>query len=186
MTWKIDASHSQVQFSVRHMMISNARGRFEELEGTVDFDGRDLSTLAIDVRIRTESINTRDQQRDGHLRSGDFFDTENHPWMSFRSNRVEKLDDRNAKVHGALTIRDVTRPVVLDVEFNGMARSPWGTESAGFSAHARVNRKEFGLTWNQALETGGLLVGEEVKIEIELELVKENVAVESDAEPVAA
>lgn len=184
MKWNIDPSHSQAQFTVRHMMISNARGRFEEFTGSVEFDEQNLETLKVDVQLDAASINTRDQQRDGHLKSPDFFNVEAYPHLTFKSTRVEKVNDRNLKIHGDLTIRDTTRPVTLETEFAGVATSPWGTVSAGFSAHTKINRKEWGLVWNQTLETGGLLVGEDVKIEIELELVKQ--AAEVDAVEVTA
>lgn len=181
MAWTIDASHSQVQFTVRHMMISNVRGRFEDFTGTVDFDENDLSTLKIAVDVETKSVNTRDAQRDAHLRSADFFDSDNYPTMSFRSTRVEAEGKEKARVHGDLTIRGITHPVVLEAELNGIAKSPWGSTSAGFSAHTKVNRKEWGLEWNMALETGGILVGDDVKIEIEIELVKQETPVETAA-----
>jgi polyisoprenoid-binding protein YceI len=181
MAWNIDASHSQIQFAVRHMMISNARGRFEEFTGTVDFDENDLSTLSVDVSIDTASINTRDEKRDEHLRSADFFNTAEFPKMTFRSTGVEKVDNNNLKLHGELTIRDITKPVTLDVEYAGTVVSPWGTTSAGFSASTKINRKEWGLTWNATLEAGGVLVGEDIRIELELELIKEQVAVEAVA-----
>ncbi|MDB5034278.1 MAG: hypothetical protein JWQ98_1519 [Chlorobi bacterium] len=172
MAWNIDPSHSQIQFSVRHMMISNARGRFEEFTGTVDFDPENLENLKVDVTIDVASINTRDPQRDGHLKSPDFFDAEQYPNIAFKSTSVEKAGNNDLRINGDLTIHGVTRPVTLEAEFAGVANSPWGTTSAGFSAHTKVNRKDFGLVWNQTLETGGLLVGEDVKIELELELVK--------------
>jgi polyisoprenoid-binding protein YceI len=181
MAWTIDPSHSQAQFTVRHMMISNVRGRFEDFTGTVDFNENDLSTLKVDVSIDANSINTRDEKRDGHLRSADFFNVEEFPTLTFKSTGVEVVDNDNLKVQGDLTIRGISKPVTLDVEYNGVANSPWGTTSAGFSAHTKINRKEWDLTWNQGLETGGLLVGEDVKIELELELVKEQVAAESEA-----
>lgn len=183
MAWNIDTSHSQVQFTVRHMMISNVRGRFEEFTGTVEFDENDLSTLAIDVQIDVNSINTRDQQRDAHLKSADFFDAENYPTIIFKSTGVEQVKGNDLKVNGDLTIRGITHPVTLDVEYAGTMASPWGTTSAGFSATTKVNRKEFGLLWNQTLETGGILVGEDIKIEIEIEVIKVQVpAAEASAE----
>lgn len=178
MAWKIDPSHSQVQFTVRHMMISNVRGRFEEFAGTVDFDGQDPATLNIDVQIQANSINTRDAQRDGHLKSADFLSVEEYPYLTFKSTGVEKLGGNDLKIQGDLTIRGVTRPVTLEAEYAGVMTSPWGTVSAGFSAHTKINRKDFGLVWNQTLETGGILVGEDVKIDIELELIKETVPAE--------
>ncbi len=173
MAWNIDKAHSQVEFSVRHMMISNARGRFEDFSGTVDFDPSDLTTLTIDVTINTASINTREEQRDAHLRSADFFNVDEYPTMTFKSSTVEKVSADRLRVHGDLTIRGTTHPVVLDTEYAGVVTSPWGSTSAGFSAHTKINRKEWGLEWNQVLEAGGMLVGEDVKISIEIELIKE-------------
>ena len=185
MAWTIDPAHSQVQFTVRHMMISNVRGRFEEVEGTVEFDESNPESLEIDIKIAAASINTRDEQRDGHLRSADFLDADNFPFLTFRSTKVRSLGGNELEVDGDLTIRGVARPVTLKVEYAGTMTSPWGTTSAGFSAHTKVNRKDFGLVWNQALEAGGLLVGEDVKIEIEIELIKQNVAAPSEAETTA-
>ncbi len=173
MSFKIDHSHSQIQFTVRHMMISKVRGTFEAYDGTFQMDEQNPENSIINVRIEPASINTRDQKRDEHLRSADFFDAEKYPYMTFQSTRVEVIDDDSAKLHGDLTIKNVTKPVVLDVEYNGSARSPWGTTSFGFNASTTINRKDWGLGWNVALETGGVLVGDEVKIDIELELIKE-------------
>ena len=173
MSFKIDHSHSQIQFTVRHMMISKVRGTFEAYDGTFQMDEQNPENSIINVRIEPASINTRDQKRDEHLRSADFFDAEKYPYMIFQSTRVEVIDDDSAKLHGDLTIKNVTKPVVLDVEYNGSARSPWGTTSFGFNASTTINRKDWGLGWNVALETGGVLVGDEVKIDIELELIKE-------------
>jgi polyisoprenoid-binding protein YceI len=173
MNWQIDYSHSEINFTVRHMMISKVRGRFEDWSGTVNFDPINPENTNVDVTVQLASINTRENDRDDHLRSPDFFDVENYPTMHFKSTKVEQDDADEGKLYGELTIRDVTKPVVLDVEYAGQAQSPWGTTSAGFSASATINRKDWDLSWNQALETGGVLVGEKVKIEIELELVKQ-------------
>jgi polyisoprenoid-binding protein YceI len=177
----IDASHSQVTFTVRHMMISNVRGRFENFSGTVDFNEQDPTRSSVDVQIEAASINTRDEKRDGHLKSPDFLEAERHPYLTFKSKRVQKTGEGSGRIIGDLTIRGVTKEVVLDVDYNGQAKSPWGTLSAGFTASTKINRKDWGLNWNVALETGGLLVGEEVKIDIELEVVKQ-----PEAEAVAA
>jgi polyisoprenoid-binding protein YceI len=173
MAWQIDTSHSNIQFTVRHMMISKARGTFGSFSGTVDYNEANPAASTVDVSIDTASINTKDEKRDGHLQSPDFFDVATYPTMTFKSTRVEVVDDSHGKIYGDLTIRDVTKEVVLDTEFSGVAKSPWGTESAGFSATTKINRKDFGLNWNVALETGGWLVGEDVTIEIELEIVKQ-------------
>ena len=173
MAWVIDASHSQVTFTVRHMMISNVRGRFETFSGSVDFNEQDPAKSSVDVAIETASVNTRDEKRDGHLKSGDFFEAEKYPQLTFKSKRVQKTSESTGRITGDLTIRGVTKEVVLEVEYNGQAKSPWGTTSAGFTASTKINRKDWGLNWNVALETGGLLVGDEVKIDIELEIVKQ-------------
>ena len=173
MSWTIDSAHTRVAFSARHMMISNVHGQFENVTGTVEFDEQNPTATLVDVQIDAKSINTREPQRDAHLISPDFLDAENFPNLTFKSTRVEKVDETNARLFGDLTIRGVTHPVTLDVEYHGLAKSPWGTTSAGFSARTKINRKEWGLEWNVALETGGWLVGEAVNISIELEVVKQ-------------
>lgn len=173
MAWQIDTAHSHIQFSVRHMMISKVRGRFEEFNGTINFNEDNPTNTTVDVEINAASINTREEDRDNHLRSPDFLNVEEYPVLTFKSKRVEVTSDDTAKLIGDLTIRDTTREVILDVEYAGQAKSPWGTTSAGFSASTKINRKDFGLTWNQTLETGGVLVGDEVNIDIELEIVKQ-------------
>ena len=172
MSWKIDNAHSLVEFSVRHMMISTVRGRFERFSGTVEFNENDPAASSVDVQIEAASINTNEPQRDNHLRSADFFEAETYPHLTFKSTRVEKVDENNGRIYGELTIRNVTRPVVLETEYNGQAKSPWGSTSAGFTANTKINRKDWNLVWNQALETGGMLVGDEIKIHLELEIVK--------------
>jgi polyisoprenoid-binding protein YceI len=185
MTWQIDSAHSHVQFSVRHMMIATVRGSFEQFSGTVAGDEQDPPGATVDVRIEAASLDTRDAKRDAHLRSPDFLNVEQYPYLYFKSTRIEQVDSRRARLIGDLTIRDVTKEVALDVEYAGQAKSPWGTISAGFSAQAKISRKDWGLNWNVALETGGVLVGDEITINIELELVKQ-VEQEQLAEAVAA
>ena len=180
MNWQIDFAHSEIGFSVRHMMISKVRGQFEKFSGHVNFDENDPTQTAVDITIEISSINTRDGQRDNHLRSADFFDAANYPVMAFKSKQVAQLSDDEGRLVGDLTIRGVTKEVALDVEYAGQSKSPWGTTSAGFTATATINRKDCGLNWNQALETGGVLVGEKVQISIELELIKQ---LEAVAEP---
>lgn len=177
MTWQIDSAHSHVNFSVRHMMISKVRGSFETFSGSVNFDEANPTNTTVDISIDAASINTREEQRDGHLRSPDFLNADQFPTLTFKSSRVEQIDAENGKLFGDLTIRGVSKPVALDVEYAGQAKSPWGTTSAGFSAKTTINRTDWGLTWNQALETGGILVGEKITIEIELEIVKQAEAV---------
>ncbi|MCB0060959.1 MAG: YceI family protein [Caldilineaceae bacterium] len=173
MAWKIDSAHSEVIFSVRHMMISTVRGRFNTVNGTVEFDEVTPGNSSVNVEIDASSIDTREQQRDDHLRSPDFLDVANYPTIAFVSKRVEAVDENHGKIVGDLTIHGVTKEVVLETEYAGQAKSPWGTTSAGFSAKTKINRKDFGLGWNATLETGGVLVGEEIKVDIEMEIVKE-------------
>jgi polyisoprenoid-binding protein YceI len=184
MAWHIDASHSEIQFSVRHMMISTVRGRFNTFSGTVEADEKNPKDAQVQVEVDVSSIDTGDEKRDAHLRSPDFFNAEEFPTMTFKSSWIEQLDERHGRLHGELTIRDVTKPVVLNVEYAGMAKSPWGTTSAGFSAEGRINRKDWGLNWNVALETGGWLVSDEIRISVEVELVQqaEQAAKEGQAE----
>ncbi len=181
MTWQVDTAHTHIGFVARHMMITKVRGEFSKYDIEVDYNEDNPALSSVSATIYTDSVNTRDERRDGHLRSADFFDAANHPAMTFRSTRVEALPNGHGRLIGDLTIRGVTREVVLDVDYNGQAKSPWGTTSAGFTASTKINRKDWGLNWNVALETGGLLVGDEVKIDIELEIVKQ-----PEAEAVAA
>ena len=171
-TWNIDPAHSQVEFAVRHMMITTVRGRFPDVKGTVVTEGEDLTTARVDVTIAAHSVDTREPQRDAHLKSADFFDAEQHAAITFKSTGVTGVRGDRLTVTGDLTIRGVTRGVTLDVTVEGTARDPWGGERAGYSATTKINRSDFGLTWNQALEAGGILVGDEIKITLDLELVK--------------
>jgi polyisoprenoid-binding protein YceI len=173
MSWQLDKAHSSINFSVRHMMISTVRGRFEDFEGTFEVNEADPTQSKIAVEIQAASINTKEPQRDGHLKSPDFFDVEKYPTLTFKSKRVEKVDQQHVRLVGDLTIKDVTKEVVLNVEYAGQAKSPWGTVNAGFTAQTKISRKEWGLTWNVALETGGVLVGDEITISIELEIIKQ-------------
>jgi len=170
--WNIDTVHSGINFSVRHMVVSKVRGRFAKFSGELAIDDADLTRSSVDVAIDAASVDTGNTQRDTHLRSADFFDVETFPELRFRSTRIEKRGDARYAVVGQLTIRDVTREVSLDVEFGGRARDPWGNERLGFVATASVDRKDFGLRWNQALETGGVLVGDRIDIELELQGVR--------------
>lgn len=171
-TWRIDPVHSHVEFSVRHLMIATVRGRFAEVAGTLAGDDDDPDHATIDITIPAASIDTREPQRDAHLRSADFLETDAHPHIVFRSTRVAKAGDGVFRVDGELTIRGTTRPVTLRVESGGRVRDPWGGERAAYSATTTINRRDFGLNWTQLLETGGVLVGDEVSISVELELIK--------------
>ena len=173
MKWKIDPQHTDITFTVRHMMISNVRGRFEELEGTVDFNPDNPEKSNVDVKIKADSINTREERRDQHLMSTDFLNVEKYPYLHFQSKRIEVSNDKHGKIYGDLTISEETHEVVLDVTYNGMVKSPFGTTAAGFSARTILKRKNWDLTWNVALETGGVLVGDEIKVNIDIEIVKE-------------
>lgn len=169
-TWTIDPSHSHVGFWVRHLRVTKTRGSFGSFAGTVEIAERPEDSRA-DVTIETASVDTRDEQRDGHLRSPDFFSSEEFPVMTFRSTGVRRADGA-WKVDGELTIRDVTRPVTLDVEFEGVEGDPWGGTRAAFTAGTEINREDFGLTWNQVLDSGGLLVAKKAKVELEVQLVR--------------
>lgn len=173
MNWQVDLTHSTILFSVKHMMLSTARGRFEKFDVDVDFNEQEPARSSIKVQIEAASINTNDPKRDGHLKSPDFFDVENYPTITFVSKRIDKIDDQHGQIVGDLSIRDITQEVVLEVEYSGQMKSPWGTLSVGASAQTTINRKDWNLTWNQALETGGVLVGDKITINIEVELVKQ-------------
>ena len=170
--WNIDPTHSSVTFTVRHMVISKVRGAFTKWQGHVDFDAANPGNSRVSVRIEAASINTHEDKRDGHLRSPDFFDVEKHPAINFESTRVEHKGGDQYRVIGDLTIHGVTRSVELDAEHLGAGKDPWGNERVGFQASTSINRKDFGLTWNQALETGGILVGEKIEIALDVEAVK--------------
>ncbi len=172
MAWQIDAGHSSIEFSARHMLISKTRGKFTKFSGTVELDEANPANSSVDIQIDAASIDTGLADRDNHLRSPDFLTVAEFPTLNFKSNRVV-VNGENAKLHGDLTIRDVTHPIVLDVEYVGKTKSPWGTTVAGFNGKTKFNRKDWGLVWNVALETGGLLVGEEITVEIELELIQQ-------------
>ena len=173
-SWQIDPAHSHVEFAVRHLMISTVKGAFGDVRGTVWVDESDARTVLVDVTIQVASIDTRQEQRDAHLRSADFFDATHFPTITFHSRVVEgNHHDSEFRLVGDLTIRGVTREVVLAVSNEGSLTDPWGAERAGFSAQGKIDRTDFGLTWNQALEAGGVVVGNEVKISIEVELVRQ-------------
>jgi polyisoprenoid-binding protein YceI len=170
--WNIDPSHSTAEFSVRHMMITNVKGRFGKLSGTVEYDPAHPELTKLEATIDATSIDTRDEKRDAHLRSADFFDVEKFPTLTFTSTEVKKTGDGFTAL-GNLTMHGVTKPIVLEIEGPSDAtKDPWGNTRIGASATAKLNRKEWGLNWNAALEAGGVLVGETVKISLEISLVK--------------
>jgi polyisoprenoid-binding protein YceI len=171
MRWTIDPSHSTAEFTVRHLMITNVKGRFGKLAGTVTFDPERPELTSIEATIDATSIDTRDDKRDAHLRSADFFDVEHHPELTFRSKKVTKTDD-GYSVTGDLAMHGVTKEVTLEIEApSAPTKDPWGNTRIGTSAHAKIHRKDWGLNWNAALETGGVLIGEQVKISLEVSLI---------------
>jgi polyisoprenoid-binding protein YceI len=173
MSWQIDSVHSEIQFKVRHMMVSWGRGSFEKFGGTINIDEQNPENSTVDIQIDASSINTRQADRDAHLRSPDFFDAPNHPYITFKSKKVKQTSANTAKLIGDLTIRDITKEVTLDVTYNGQHKSPFGPFlAAGFNAETVISRKEWGLTWNALVEGGGVLVGDDVHISIDLELNK--------------
>ncbi len=172
--WQIDPAHSAAHFSVRHLMISNVRGEFTKLGGSALINPADPAKSSVEITIDAASLNTREPQRDEHLRSADFFDVANHPTLTFRSKRIEALGAENFKLTGDLTIRGVTKEVTFDVEGpTAPMKDPWGNVRAGVSASAKINRKDFGVAWNALTETGGVVVGDEVKITVEAELIQQ-------------
>lgn len=169
--WNMDLAHSAINFEVKHMMVSKVKGIFEGYSADIEAtDLTDLTTANIAFSINTASINTRNEDRDNHLKSGDFLDTDVHPTITFKSTSITKKSDDEYAVTGDLKIKDVTKSVTFETEFNGKGTNPWGQEVYGFEASTKINREEFGLTWNAALETGGVLVGKDIKISVELEL----------------
>jgi polyisoprenoid-binding protein YceI len=170
--WQLDAAHTEIEFSARHLMISNVKGRFSNPTGSLSFDPRTPGSLDLQVEIPVASIDTRNEQRDAHLRSPDFFDAETFPAMTFKGKRTVGDIRGDFKLIGDLTIRGITREVILDVTAEGAGDDPWGNERLGFSASGKIDRKEFGLTWNQLLETGGVAVGDTIKIIINTELMR--------------
>ena len=173
--WNIDPSHSAVQFTVRHLVISKVRGTFERWQGTIDFDPSQPEASKVSVRIEAASIDTHEPNRDQHLRSADFFDVENYPAITFESRKVERRGKDRYRVLGDLTMHGVTRPVELDAEYLGAGKDPWGHERVGFFAKTALNRKEFGLNWNQLLEGGGVVVSEQVEISLDVQAIAQAV-----------
>lgn len=171
--WVIDTTHSSIEFSVKHMMIAKVKGSFDRFSAAIEADPTDLTTANIEFTVDAASINTRNSDRDAHLRAEDFFDVENYPTLTFKSTKIVKKDDDEYEVTGDLTIRDVTRQETFLVTFEGQGKDPWGNEKVGYSAEGKINRSDYGLTWNAALETGGVLVGDQIKISLSIEAAKE-------------
>jgi len=171
-TWNIDTSHSGAHFTVRHMVVSKVRGAFSRWQGTLQFDEQNPEASKVSVQIEAASIDTREEKRDAHLRSADFFDVAQYPTLSFESTKVEKVEGNTYRVTGDLTIHGITKQVVLDTDYLGAGKDPWGNDRVGFEASTSINRKDFGLTWNQALEAGGVLVGDKIEIALDVEALK--------------
>jgi polyisoprenoid-binding protein YceI len=172
-TWKIDPAHSTLEFAIKHMMFATVKGQFSEVDGTIVDDETNRSNSRVSATIHVGSITTRNEQRDAHLKSPDFFHHEQFPTITFESTSVEHKGDDRLLIRGNLTIRDITRPIELDTEITGRGKNPWGVEVAGWSARTTINRKDFGLNWNAALESGGFLVGDEVKVTLDIEAAKQ-------------
>ncbi|QNF32885.1 polyisoprenoid-binding protein [Adhaeribacter swui] len=171
--WTLDLSHSELGFKIKHLMISNVTGKFTKFNVAAETENDDFSNAKLVADIDVASIDTANQQRDEHLRNADFFGTETHPTMKFVSTEVEKVDDDTYNLYGNLTIKDITKPVKLSVEHSGIATDPWGNVKAGFSISGKINRKDWGINYNAALETGGVMLGEELKLQGEIQLVKQ-------------
>ena len=171
--WVLDPTHSELSFKVRHMMITNVKGDFRKFDASITTVGDDFSKASVQANIDATSVYTNNDDRDGHLKSADFFDADNHKSITFEGTSFTKLDDENYRLKGNLTIKGVTKEVNLDVEFGGINKDPWGNEKAGFSFAGKISRTEWGLNWNAALETGGMLVSDEVKIHGEVQFVKQ-------------
>ncbi len=170
--WVLDPSHSEINFKVRHLMISNVKGEFRKF--TAQVNGEDFTASTIEAEIDATSIFTNDDKRDEHLKSGDFFDVVQHPSISFTGKSFKKLDESNYTLAGALVIKGISKDVSLDVEFGGLNTDPWGNKKAAFSISGKINRKDWGLTWNATLETGGVLVSDEIRINAELQFIKQS------------
>ena len=168
--WVLDPTHSELLFKVKHLMISNVKGEFRKF--SAEIDGEDFTKSPIHATIESASVFTNDDNRDGHLKGADFFDVEKFPEISFSSKSFKKIDESNYQLTGSLTLKGISKELTLEVEFGGVNKDPWGNEKAGFTVSGKINRKDWGLTWNAALETGGVLVSEEVKITAELQFVK--------------
>ena len=168
----MDPTHSELTFKVKHLMISNVKGEFKNFSADIDHEEFEKGT--VNVKVDTSSVFTNSNDRDNHLKSADFFDAENHPAMTFKSTGFKKVDDEEYKLEGLLTIKGVSKKVVFDVKFGGTNKDPWGNEKAGFSLDGKINRKDWGLNWNAALETGGVLVSDEVRIGGEIQFVRQS------------
>ena len=175
-TWSLDPTHSEIQFKVKHLMISTVTGQFSQFSGTIETEGDDFVTGKVHFEAEADSISTNNNQRDIHLRTGDFFDTEKYPKIIFDGEKIEKTGEDEYRLHGSISIKGVSKKIVLNIEFGGITQDPWGNTRAGFSVTGKINRYDFGITFGSVSETGGLLLGDEVKIHANVQFVKETVA----------
>ena len=175
-TWVLDPTHSELQFKIKHLMISTVSGQFNQFNATVETEGDDFTKAKIHFEAAVNSISTNNEQRDAHLKNGDFFDTEKYPSINFESEKMEKTGDDEYKIYGTLTMRGVSKKIVLHSEFGGITKDPWGNTRTGFSVTGKINRYDFGMSFGAVTETGGLLLGDEVKINANVQFVKEAVA----------
>ncbi|MDP4211630.1 MAG: YceI family protein [Bacteroidota bacterium] len=174
--WVLDPAHSEIQFKIKHLMISTVTGQFNKFEGMVETEDEDFTRAKAHITADIHSISTNNEQRDAHLRSGDFFDADNHPQLVFETEKIEKTDDELYKIHGLLTMRGVSKQIVLEAEYGGITKDPWGNRRVGFSLTGKVNRKDFGVSFGMLTETGGIALGEEVKMLVNAQFVKQAVA----------
>lgn len=177
--WALDPTHSEIQFKVKHLMISKVTGQFEKFDASVETEDNDMSTAKVTFSADVNSISTNNEQRDAHLKNADFFDAENHPQLTFVSSKLEKVDEENYKLHGTLTMRGTSKDITLDVEYGGLITDPWGNTRTGFTINGKINRQDYGVSFGMVTETGGLLLGNDVAIHAQAEFVK-------ITEPVAA
>ena len=174
-TWVLDPTHSEIYFKVKHLMISTVTGQFKEFSGTVETKGHDFTTAKVYFTANINSIHTNNDQRDAHLKNGDFFDTDNYPKLVFESDRLERTGDEEYKLYGTLTMRGISKKIGLNVEFGGLTTDPWGNTRVGFSVTGKIDRQDYGMSFGAVSETGGLLLGNEVKISAEVQFVRQEV-----------
>lgn len=172
-TWAFDPAHSEITFRVKHLMITNVKGEFKQFEATLNAADESFKNATASATIQVSSISTNSDDRDNHLKSADFFDAEKFTTIQFESTSIERFDDENGQLKGNLTIKGITKEVSFDLEFGGISKDPWGNEKAGFSLNGKINRDDFGLTWNATLETGGVLVSNDIKVAAEVQFVKQ-------------
>jgi polyisoprenoid-binding protein YceI len=175
-TYKIDPDHSDIMFKVKHLMISTVSGIFKKFDATAEINNNDFTDATVSFEADVTSIDTKSEQRDGHLKSDDFFNAEQYPKLTFKSTGVKKVGDNEFKLLGDLTVRDITKPIELNVEYNGVVTDPWGKERLGFEVTGKINRKEYGLKWSAVTEAGGVVVGDDVKLQLNVEMIKQDAA----------